>query len=188
MAIISVTSTDNGGIQQTWEVPEQTILVNSNVPRGIFRFTGTKAIASKLAADQTRFRLLFNFNDPFCYLLKSLAIEFRSDDDVNDFDALADCNYTFSGDTNEPHFQMKSDGVARTGTTLAATQAWRLLDNYPRLFINGETDDLRFNFADVSADASSAGDFFWHSEFWIYDKEQCNRYPVHTPQSSAPFS
>lgn len=188
MAIISNTTTVTGEISKTWQIPPEPGFSNSNIPRGIFTFDGTKAVAAKLAADQTRFRLLLNFTAPFCYLLRSVAIEYRSDDDVNDFLPIADCNYVLGGLNNEPHFQMLSEGVGRTGGTLTASQSYRLLDNYPRLFIDGRTDDLRFNFADISTDASTAGDFFFHAEFWIYDKEQCNRHAVHTPFLTAPVA
>ncbi len=191
MAVISVTATDTGEIADQWSVPGGAILANTSVPRGLLRFNGTTAIAALLAADQTRIQITLNFQAPYAYILRNVNVMIGLDSGTtNDFEQSGTFQYSLATtSTSQPAFELRNDGLMFETTTMKPRRHYRLLgDNVgPKLWIDGDRDDIKLVFADVSADATVAGDIFWNADFWMYDNEQKNQFPVNSPDPVIAF-
>lgn len=182
MTVINVAATDAGTETLRWEVPVAPILVNSPIPRGLRKYGGVTAIAALGANDETSVKVSLTF-PPNVYLLKNLTIAFWSDDLTTEFSNEGILEYAPGGSgqlgvlqdyaltCNAPFFR----GAVRS------IQIYRPLGTI-RLWIQGNKGDLVDLFlADISGDASTAGDVAWTAEFWEYDVEQCLEWPVNTP-------
>jgi len=182
MAIVSVQKALTGVIDSQWSVPPQSVLDQVPVPRGLFVFCGSVAIPAKLAADSTRLFFSLTFNSSFAFIQKNLDLTVFSDDQVMDFDKCAFVNYFKTvGSATIVNAELKSGGPAHHGSNLAAVQNYHPAVNSIRPIIDGDTMSIGVNVADISTDASSAGDAFFCGEFWMYDKSQLRNYPINSP-------
>lgn len=149
------------------------------IPRGLRTYLGTLPVAAKLAADQSRVQITFTFPESFIYLLKGFNFRFTSDDQVNDFESVGSMLY--SKPSTDPQVEIVSSGTEFRGAALTASKNFQLAVGAPRYLIDsGLGDDLRISVADVSSDASTAGDVAWYAEFFAFDREQVLEYPVNT--------
>jgi len=185
MAIISVTPTDAGMISQ-WKRPAGKRLEASRVPVGLKTYTGTQAIASLLAGNQTSFRLTMNFTEPFTFQLKDLAIWWQTDDSATDPDLSTEglFNYLFSSPPGgnfpldrQPAFLLQGS-LAFRGATLLPTVAYAPVAPIRPLIRGGIGSLARIDLNDSSADATAAGDVVWAVNFYMYDVEQTLHYAV----------
>lgn len=188
MAVISNAVTSIGQIKDVWKIPPAPTHSRTLIPRGLFEFNGSAAIASKLAANQTRLTLTLDFNDNFCFLLKSVGLRLEADAGSSmDFSTNAVMQISdLSGGSALVH-PLTSPGKCYLGGSLKETLSFYLEPNAPHPLIDGNKQDFSFAFADVSADASGAGDLDWAITFLMYDIEQCNHYPVQTPIPTIAF-
>lgn len=181
MAVVSVIETDTTPTIRRWEMPAGPQGLRSPVPRGILCFNGTQAYAAKITTNQTNIRVVLNFPTGYVYLAKSLLLRIVSDDLVNDFNLVGGGNYVLAALSQNPHFNMECPGEVIVGL---ATQAAKIYGptqySSPKYFIN-QNDAMGFNFADMSADASTAGDFIWNMEFFQYDVDQIDKFELNTP-------
>lgn len=177
MAVVPVTQTDTGDEFQQWSIPIQAVQHTSFIPRGVRTYRGSVAVPAKLAADQTRVSITYTFPGSFCYLIKNFTARFTSDDQTNDFDAEGCLEYSF---LEAPMIPVTSKGLNHSGGTLKASRIYHMESQYPRYFMSG-ADSMTLNLADVSSDASTAGDVFWRLDFHVLDVAQCNDWPVNSP-------
>lgn len=184
MAVIAVTATDTGEVQARWEVPPDTILNMSPVPRGIREYIGTAAVLALGAGDETNVGITFVFPTAFMYLPKTLTCQFLSDDLTTEFENIGGLEYQPGGSAavgTRVSFEMLSDG-SNMRSAIRSEQNYRPMGTWRR-WIDGPAGDLlAFSMADISGDTSTAGDVIWAAEFWEYDVEQCLKWPVNTPQ------
>jgi len=188
MAIVNVSVTDVGDVEQLWAVPADASLNKTPIPRGIRHYHGQTAIAALGVGDQTAVVISFTFPSKFVYLAKSMTIAFSSDDITSEFDPLGVLNYAQSGSDSPHKYQLKSEGNSSFGTALVAENIYRPLGTW-REWINGPFGgaSVSLSISDTSGDASTAGDVFWNGEFWIYDLEQCMNWPVNVGEMYQPY-
>jgi len=178
MAIVSVTSTDVGDTETLWGVPADAALNITPISRGIRKYFGSVAVAALGAGDQTIVTITLTFPTKFIYYPRSLTCNFASDDTTSEFEQFGDIAY--NGAHAQRYLMDSGGGLAREEITNTAiniyrpTGAWRQWLNVE----GGGPTELRLIVSDQSGDASTAGDFFWFVDFWMYDKEQCFNYPV----------
>ena len=182
MAVISVTGSDSGADQVNHAVPGEPELNYSVVPRATRHYESTLSYAAKLAADQTRVEVTFNFPQNFYYLLKSLVVNVQSDDQTLDFNANGAILYALDHWSNNPQVPVISDGVYFHTSSLKSGRLYTPRDT-PRYFIDGpKGDQFIIQLSDTSSDASPAGDVIWYAEFWVFDVDQVNKWPINTAQ------
>lgn len=183
MAVVSVTQTDTGDGLKSWRIPGEPLVNTTFIPRGIRTYSGSAAVAAKGAPDQTRCTITLTFPTNFHFLIKSFTCRFTSDDTVNDFNSTGAITYvrgvgTFTAD---PMVEITSSGTINRGGAVAATKVYQMAVGAPRFMSNGAAgDSVLFDLADVSADASSAGDVLWLIEFFMFDQEQVLTWPINT--------
>jgi len=183
MAVVLASITATGQINENWSVPPGEILDQTYVPRGLLVHQGTTPILAKGVGDGTRVRATLTFNDSFCYILRDLSLQVGSDDDVLDFDSVGQLSYAIGG--IDPVIPLVSPGIAHIGATLASVRTYVPDTNYPRILFGGGTvGDATLQVADVSADASTAGDASIYASWFVYDLEQCLSWPINSPQPS----
>lgn len=189
MAVINVTSTDEGQPGQRWAVPTDNRLNDSPIPRGIRHYAGSVAIAALGAGDVTNVGITFAFPEQSVWLCKSLSFLFSSDDATEEFNPVGMLEYQPEGVASISRrraYTLLSEGaVLRIG--LRAQRVWRPLGTW-RQFVNGpDGDTILHTISDPSSDASTAGDVGWVAEFWEYDIEQCFKWPLNTPQPTIAY-
>lgn len=177
MAIVNVVPGSAGEITKLWKIPPASRHTNSFIPRGIVTFEGSSSIAAKIAADQTRVQLTLSFSGSFCFALKNFSVRVTSDDQSNDFNNTGRVLFGASGLSAE----CVATGNTYADSTLKAQKIYTLPAGFGYPLMTGDTDDILVTLADVSADASSAGDVIWFVQAYMYDIEQCNNYQVNTP-------
>lgn len=183
MSIISVTPSDAGNETQRWSIPVETVLNQSPVPRGLRYYGGTQAIAALGANDETSIQLTLTFPTAFNYLCKAISLVFASDDLTTEFSNIGTLEYRPGGVTDLDlisQYELFSDGSSFRAA-VASIQQYRPLGSWRRWLTGPDGDTLVVFLADISGDASTAGDFQWQAEFWEYDVEQCLKWPVNTP-------
>lgn len=183
MAIITVTVTDTEPVPTAWELPESPEQIRSAIPRGLITFRGTSAIAALDAANQTSYVLSLTMPGGAAYLLKSIMLRFQSDDLTNDFNNLG------LGLWVGPSFPV--GGVEVPGfAVIAAGELINAAALSNKVWVPGPittkrtliTDDiLAIHLADMSADASTAGDMSYWIEFYVFQVDQIDKWEVNTP-------
>lgn len=189
MAVILVSDTDSGGTTVRWKVPHDNALNQSQTPRGLRSYGGTKAVLALGTGDQTNVQIQFIFPEQFVYLCKSLTIGFQSDDLTTEFSNQGSLVYRPKNNV--------SLGIRREYTLECAGASFQAATNsiqtyHPvgtwRHWIDGKQNDrLWMYLADISGDASTAGDISWTADFWEFDIEQCMQYPINTPAQTVTY-
>jgi len=182
VAIISINVASTGVITETWSVPGGDILDNTLVPRGINTFEGTQAIPSLLSGNQSRIRITLSFDSPFSYLLKSLSVIITLDSGVtNDFEQVALLTIGQTG--QNASFELENSGLVFNAANLLPSRAYRLPGQAltPKVWIDGSSNSCLLDFADISTDATVAGDIVWLVSFLIYDNEQRKHWKTNAP-------
>lgn len=184
MTVILATATDSGFQGVRWEVPQDNALDHSPIPRGVRTYTGTLAVLALGANDETNVRVEFTFPSAFNYLIKSLTVQFRSDDVTTEFSNFGLLDY-FPGDVKTPgirfEYPLVCEGAAFRDA-VNSIQVYHPIGTSWRRWVSGpDGDTMRVNLADISNDASTAGDCDWSLEFWEYNINQCLQWPVNTP-------
>lgn len=189
MAVIAVTATDTGDLTTRWAIPDEKQLNNSPIPRGLREYKGTAAVPALGAGDQTNVGITFSFPSNFIYLAKSFTCSFVSDDLTSEFGNLGNIEYEVGGSAsiaNRIEYPIKSEGQSFR-SAVKSDQTYVPLGTWRR-FINGSNGDFfAFFLADMSGDASTAGDVSWFADFLVYDVEQCFNWPVNTPLIQLPY-
>lgn len=183
MAIIAVTQTDPGDETNHWQVPQDNLLIDSPIPRGLRLYRGAVAVAALGAGDETNVDITHSFPAAFIYQPKSISISFLSDDLTTEFSNLGGLEFRVNvpAPTVIHTYAMECPGAffrlaVRSVQTFHPVGTWRR-------WINGPAGDaVHMLLADISGDASTAGDIQWSCEYWEYDIEQCFKWPVNTPQ------
>lgn len=178
MAIISVSTTTGPTQVERWEMPPSPDAIRSPVPSGVIHFNGTEAIAALDAANQTSYSLICTLPGGHVYILKSFTLRFASDDLVNDFNDIGLCLYNIP--TTSPVFNMVSPGA---GVFLGnmAMKVWQPTSTTPKRILFGGRDTFNMYVADMSADASTAGDMNYDVQFYEFDVDQIDKYELNTP-------
>lgn len=180
MAVVTASIAATGLLTRNWSVPPESHLASSVVPRGLLTHQGTTSIAAKLAANETRLRATLTFNDSFCYILRDFSLLVGSDDQVLDFDADGQMAMAIEG--IDPVIPLISTGVAHIGAALSSTRVYVPNMNFPRILFGGENvGDVIVQVADISTDASTAGDASIYASWFVYDLEQCRKWPINSP-------
>lgn len=181
MAVVAVEVTDATPTVRRWELPEGPQGLRSPVPRGLLCFNGTAAFAAKITTNVTNIRLTLSPPTGFVHLIKSFLLRVQSDDLVMDFGLFGVGNYTLDGFLQNPHFSITAPGVCFTGAATKGTLIYGPgANSAPKFYIRG-TETMSFNVSDMSADASTAGDFRWNAEFYQFDVDQFDKYELNTP-------
>jgi len=176
MAVIPIAVNDSTPEALKWTMPINYVGLRSPIPRGLLRFHGTKAIPILGSGDQTSFELVLTFPTGFVYLPKFMAIEFISDDLTNDFNDNGTFNYGTLVDT-EFNFISPGEFIA---AGVSARRTWVPGPGTPKIFVPG-SGVIEFKLADMSADASTAGDMGYDSVFYIFDLDQVDKFELNTP-------
>lgn len=184
MAVITVSETDTGDNITNWAIPPG-IQDTTFVPRGIRTYRGSKPIAAKLAADQTSVQISFTFPTAYAYLIKSFSFAILSDDTSNDFqnEALVE-QYIFGTATGDQKVMgnLTCPGISVRGA-VNAHKVYLPQPHFPRpILVGGKAMQIVTQLADISADASTAGDVQWFCEFFEFDNQQIHKWPVNSPQ------
>lgn len=189
MAVIAVSSTDAGRHGTRWAVPPDVRLNDSPIPRGLRVYGKTIAVAALGAGDETNVVITFTFPTAFIYLPKSVTINFTSDDLTSEFANLGTLDYRPAGVVTagiKKVYELLSNGQSFEGAA-QSTQVYHPQGTW-RQWVNGpDGDTMQLRLADVSGDASTAGDIDWTADFWEYDLEQCLRWPINTPQPTLTY-
>lgn len=184
MAVIAVVPTDAGVETVHWAIPPATVLNHTPVPRGLRSYGRSQSIAALGAGDETNIDLTLTFPTAFVYLPKSLSVQFQSDDLTTEFSNLGTVEYHPGGNSglgtakvyellcNGPSFRL----------AIASIQVYHPMGTWRNWVRGNENDTIHVNLADISGDASAAGDFAWTAEFWEFDINQCLEWPINTPQ------
>jgi len=158
--------------------------VQSYIPRGTARFSGTQAIATLVAGNETQFELTFTFPTNRTFLMKQASFMYRADNaEPTTFTDVAIAEYSLAALTQAARIEMLSHGNSGVGVALRSAKVWQPTPGYPRLFVDGPAgDSMVFNFSDpdTAQDGQVAGDFFWTAEFWMYDQEQVRHAAINT--------
>lgn len=189
MTVIAVTATDVGRETQHWGVPPDAELNASPIPRGLRLYGGTKAVAALGTNDETAVTITLSFPLGFIYLLKSMTINFRSDDLTTEFSNFGSLEYRPGGVTT-PGLKQSYLLVCEGASFLNAVQSIQIYEPKGtfRHWVNGPAaDTLVMNLADISGDASTAGDIDWTAGFWEYDVEQCFHWQINTPMPTITY-
>jgi len=179
MAVIDVVSTDTGDGIVNWSVPPDNVLNETGIPRGVRVYNGSVAVPALGIGDETAVNITFTFPTAYSYLCKSLNLRFQSDDETTEFDRQGVLLYTdgqqlgyqYALDSPGPAF-VKSAGIMKSIDVYHPVGTWR------QWISGGRGDTMNLTLADISSDASTAGDVFWRVEFWEYDLEQCFNWQV----------
>lgn len=189
MAVIPIVATDVGDATIRWEVPQDNRLNESPIPRGLRVYQGALAVAALGAGDQTNVAITFTFPTAFNYLCKSVTITFASDDLTSEFSNFGSLEYRPGGATGIGGRTMY--GLVCNGASFRAAvrseQTYRPLGTWRRWLMGSLDDAMALHIADISGDASTAGDVVWSAEFWEFDIEQCLKWPVNTPQPTIAY-
>lgn len=178
MAVIAVAVTDTGEETLHWKIPPGELINRTPIPRGRRIYTGSAAVAALGAGDETNVDITFTFPTAFVYLPKALTISFMSDDLTTEFSNFGVLQY----DSALFHqYAMVCDGPA-FHVAVRSVQTYRPQGTWKRWIDGTAAGVIDLLLADISGDASTAGDVFWSAEFWEYDVEQCLNWPVNTPQ------
>lgn len=191
MAVVLVTAVDPGQTVQRWKVPEEPVLNSTPIPRGLRQYSGVVPIAALGAGDETNVVIVLTFPSLFSYMLKSVTIQFVSDDLTTEFQNIGVLEYRPGGVGglalgNVEDYELRCDAAAMHGAT-------RSMQNYRpegtwRTWIDGpRADTVGMLLSDISGDASTAGDVAWHVDALEYDVEQCFNWPVNTPLPTLVF-
>lgn len=179
MTIITVAITDTTPLGIKWDMPGNYQGLRSPIPRGIIQYSGTDAIAVLGTGDQTNYTLSLVMPTGYAYLPKNLMVEYVSDDLTNDFNnnglGLLFGHWPIIG----PQFNMVSPGEA-INNAAQAFRIWTPAQGTPKVVAVG-TESYNFRMADMSTDASTAGDMRYFCEFYVFDVDQVSRWEVNTP-------
>lgn len=182
MTVITVAVTDEGSETVHWQVPPDNQLNFSAIPRGVRQYGGTAAIAALGANDETNVVITLAFPTAFVYLLKNVTIQFLSDDLTSEFSNLGTLQYRPNSGASlgvRKEYELQSGGQGFISGA-KSSQVYRPVGTW-RTFIAGQDlDTVVLTIADVSNDASTAGDVSWTAEALEYDIEQCLKWPVNT--------
>jgi len=188
LTVISVAPTDIGQETLRWKVPVAQTLENSPVPRGLRVYRGTAAVAALGANDETSVAVLFTFPN-FVYQMKNLTIQFLSDDATSEFENLGILEHRPAGVGNLgvfSEYELRCEGAAFRAA-VQSVQNYRPVGTFRHWIRGNDGDTLVLFLADMSNDASTAGDVNWSADFWEYDIEQCLSWPVNTPLPMIPY-
>lgn len=180
MAVISISTTDATPKVRRWEMPAGPQGIRSPVPRGILCFNGTTAIASKLSTNVTNVRLIVQPPTGYVHLLKSFALRVASDDLSIDFGLFGTGSYSLASTAINPHFNIVAPGISFVTLATRANIIFVPTPDTPKFFLV-DTDNIAFNVQDMSADASTAGDYFWNVELYQFDVDQIDKFELNTP-------
>lgn len=183
MAVISLTSTDEGFETKHWSVPPDPQLVNTPIPRGLRNYQGTKAVPALGSGDQSAVDIKLEFPTAFIYLMKNFQCNFISDDITSEFNNIGVLQYLPGGSGAigvMQQYVLLSEGQAFTAA-VRSIQVYRPLGTWRQWIDGTDGSNIHFQIQDMSGDASTAGDVGWTAEFWEYDVEQCLKWPVNTP-------
>lgn len=190
MAIISVSIGNTAPLARRWEMPTGVISARSPIPRGLITFFGSDPIAALLSGNQTAYLLTCTMPEGFVYIPRNINMKFLSDDLTNDFNNLGagfyvQKDYQGGSDakrpwTGMPQFCMCSDGEIIIDAD-AALRIWSPGLNSPKGILLGN-DTIRVQLADMSADASTAGDMHYFIELYVFDLDQVDKWELNYPQ------
>lgn len=181
MTVIAVVATDPGDTVQQWAIPPGTQSADTPIPRGLRNYQGSGAVAALGANDETAVTITLEFPENFNYLPRNILISFRSDDATEEFEAGGFMSYGDMGSTsNSNGVELVSTNslIVNNAGTLQALRAFRPLGQWRRFVSGPRSDSIILQIIDNSNDTSTAGDVLWWADFWIYDIEQCLRWPV----------
>lgn len=190
MAVIAAAATDVGRDTTHWQVPPDVALNESPIPRGLRNYGGSLAIAALGAGDETNVNILLQFPSVFVYQPKSFTISFMSDDITSEFGNIGMFEYQVGGVSaalgTRKDYEMISAGQAFRAA-VNSIQTYHPTGDWRQWIMANEGDQIAIYLADMSGDASTAGDVAWTGQFWEYDIEQCFKWPVNTPQPTIAY-
>lgn len=191
MAVVAVSATDIGRSTQHWNIPSEPGLEATPIPRGRRDYGGTVAVPILGAGDETAVSITLTFPTGFVYLPKSLSITFQSDDTTSEFEDLGMLEIqpglpagTGANLGTRKDYVLKSEGQAFRAAA-NSEQIFRPLGTWRQWLPINTAIILRL--ADMSMDASAAGDVAWTADFWEYDIQQCLQWPVNTPMPQVSY-
>lgn len=186
MTIITVAITNTNPTAWKWELPPSPDLLRSPVPRGVVKFHGDDAIATKIAGDETFYKLTLTMPTGFVYLPRYFVQRFDSDDLVAEwqlnamgFYSLASKGSVAAGGAGAIHFNMTSPGALTLGAA-AKNFMWTPPVGTPKLIMAGG-DQINFYLADMDAGETTAGDMAYQHEFYVFDVDQIDKWELNTP-------
>lgn len=181
MAVVSVSINDSTMNPRKWELPVNYLGLRSPIPIGLGHYVGTSAIATLSAGDETSVKVTLTMPTGFVFIPRTFNMAFISDDLVNNFNALGYWHYGIDRHATSgfPQGTMKSPG----NVIIDAIKAMKVYVpdvQAPKELLAGG-DVARFRFADMDAGGSTAGDFWYFAEFYIYNVDQIDKWEVNTP-------
>lgn len=181
MTVITVTCTNAEPVPVRWSTPPTNQQINSAIPLGLIIFSGTDAIAAKQAGDETSLILKQVMPDGFVYLLRNTELQIRSDDLVLEFDLVGEGIYNrqLPDTIQQPKFTITSSGKYSQLAT-KAVQMYTPDVLTPKLILR-PADTLEYRIADMDSGATSAGDLFYYTEFYVFAIDQVDRWMVNAP-------
>lgn len=186
MTVITVAPSDGGDATVHWKVPPDPQLNESPIPRGLRFYGGSSAVAALGTNDETLINVRLTFPSAYCYLPKSLSLEFLSDDTTSEFGDIGGLTYNPGGIGaavigTRKVFELFSDGQWFL-LAVKSVQTYRPMGNWRQWIYGNAGDQLQLNITDMSNDTSTAGDVRWNAEFWEFDINQCLSWQANTPQ------
>lgn len=187
MAIIAVSVSDALPKPYRWAMPPEGQSLLSPIPRGFVVYSGSDSIPLLGAGDETNYNLTLTMATGFAYLPRNLVIRYTSDDLVNQFDNLGQGIYirpsvvpgnVGSGSAGLTPFNIESPGEINQTASLG-TRIWTPPQGTPKLLLQGG-DTLLLFLADM-AGTSTAGDMEYWIDFYVFDVDQIDKWPIHTP-------
>lgn len=181
-------------VRTNWEVDPGAIQPQSLIPRGELIFQDSVDIPLKLAANDSILALTFEFAVGFVYRIVEFEMKARADA-VADFDdwekfMIASKNPSpgSSWDTVLTNivFRDSAGSIAAFAHTVAgsfdqATFFEPERDLSSALVAQNGAALLSVSWADVSTDATAITRLNWRVRALVYDIDQYNKYPIHTP-------
>lgn len=179
MAVVTVSVADSAPFAQKWEMPNNYEGIRSPIPRGLITFTGTDAIATLSAGDETSYQLLLTMPPGFAYLLRLLHVRFVSDNLVANFGLFGHTFYSRTVDPINNQFSIVAPGVAINNAVVGQI-LWAPVATAPKLMLRGG-DQMGIRLSDMDAGGSTAGDMLYFHQFYIFDIDQIDKWEVNTP-------
>ena len=179
MAVVTTTLNLAARITSNWTIPPGGVVDTTAIPRGLATAIGSATIAAKLAANQSQIRYNITLPENYVYMPRNLTFYIESTTQALDVGNIGYGVYNQSDPTTNTSFELLSDGITYSGSSLTARKMYRAM-TLPRARL--ETGDtITGDFHDVSTDASDEYAIVAYGDFLVYDIEQCAQWPLNSP-------
>lgn len=195
MAVVTTAAVDNGDLF-TWDLPPEPLPTDQGIPRGEVIFQGTDTIPAKSATDTSLFTLQLNLPRNFLYRFTEIQVEAQvtATAVLADFEPAMMCLVS----SDAPNFQSFDtvlwnqakhvvEDISAFQFALAGTNKFMTAfspldpDQLAKVVLDANAGAARLfiQWADPSADTTTAVVAIWRARALQYDQEQMHSFGMH---------